>query len=465
MFHDATGSGAMGVRRVLVLAAAVTAAAGAVGCGQWKRVGSGDEGVAPSEQLTQLLDLPAYFKRIGRLAGGAPLPFVGSVAYAAGAGDTVITTVGLTLENRALNFQKEGAEFVARYHIDLTFTPSVAGQPPIGISRDETVRVSSFKETQRSDESLLFQQTFFLLPGTYQLQIALRDPATTNASQAAMPVTAPSFGPGTTTAPILVYQATGRAQQTDPLEIVLNSRGVIGYGTDTVLAYIEGYRFPRPTAVPFTVLSADDSVIYRDSLHFRGGQPVESQVLRLAPDSVALGELRLVVGDGAAARSTSAVVSFSSAWVVTNYQEMLALLRYFPAQGKLDRVKNAPAGERGAAWRDFWHSTDPDPTTPENEALNAYFTRLQTANLRFRGEGEPGWRTDRGEVYIALGEPDETFDQSATSEGRIIRWTYLDSRVDLYFVDETGFARFRLTPDSRAEFERALSRLRLRQGS
>jgi GWxTD domain-containing protein len=273
-------------------------------------------------------------------------------------------------------------------------------------------------------------------------------------------VTVPSFGPGTTTAPILVYQATGRAAPSDPLQIVLNSRGAVGYGGDTLLAYIEGYQLARNARIPFEVRTEDDSVIYRDSLRFQGGRAVEGQVIRLAPDSIALGELKLVLGEGAAARDVSALVSFSPGWVVTNYDAMLDLLRYFGHDNLLARLRGASPAERGALWRQFWHATDPDPQTPENEAIDAYLTRVGIANQRFREEGGVGWRTDRGEVYITLGEPDESFETSPGQTARIIRWNYLSLRLTVDFVDETGFGRYRITPGSRAEFLRAVQRER-----
>ena len=79
---------------------------------------------------------------------------------------------------------------------------------------------------------------------------------------------------------------------------------------------------------------------------------------------------------------------------------------------------------------------------------------LERTVARFRDEGIPGWRTDRGEVLIRLGEPDEVFDASPQSEGRLIRWGYTQYQLALYFLDETGFGRFRLTPSSRSELER-----------
>lgn len=90
---------------------------------------------------------------------------------------------------------------------------------------------------------------------------------------------------------------------------------------------------------------------------------------------------------------------------------------------------------------------------------------MASANLRFRDEGIQGWRTDRGEVLIRMGEPDEVFDQSAQSQGRLILWNYTQYQLALYFADETGFGRFRLTSASRSEFERVVARLQRQDGS
>lgn len=84
--------------------------------------------------------------------------------------------------------------------------------------------------------------------------------------------------------------------------------------------------------------------------------------------------------------------------------------------------------------------------------------------MRFREAGEPGWLSDRGEVFITLGEPDEIFDQSSALQGprQIIRWNYLGLRLQLDFTDDTGFGRFRLIPAARAEYQRVLNNLRSR---
>ncbi|MFL5520043.1 MAG: hypothetical protein ACJ8B6_03845, partial [Gemmatimonadales bacterium] len=118
----------------------------AAGCGQWQKVGS-ETAPEPTSGFTQMLSAQDFYKRLGRLTAGDPLPFVGSVALVKGNVDTVLAVVGLSLENRALAFQKENDAFAARYRVDLTFTPAT-GRAVVG-GQDETVRVPTFEETQR----------------------------------------------------------------------------------------------------------------------------------------------------------------------------------------------------------------------------------------------------------------------------------------------------------------------------
>lgn len=54
----------------------------------------------------------------------------------------------------------------------------------------------------------------------------------------------------------------------------------------------------------------------------------------------------------------------------------------------------------------FWKQRDPTPGTPENEFKVEHYQRIIYANKIFGRETyRPGWVTDRGEIYIVLGEP------------------------------------------------------------
>jgi len=55
----------------------------------------------------------------------------------------------------------------------------------------------------------------------------------------------------------------------------------------------------------------------------------------------------------------------------------------------------------------FWQRRDPTPDTEENEFKEEHYQRIAYANEHFAA-GVPGWKTDRGRIYIVYGKPDET---------------------------------------------------------
>lgn len=78
-----------------------------------------------------------------------------------------------------------------------------------------------------------------------------------------------------------------------------------------------------------------------------------------------------------------------------------------------DREKDAferlqSEAEREAFITAFWQRRDPEPLTPENEFRIEHYRRIEYANTRLGTEtAMPGWLTDRGRIYIQLGEPEE----------------------------------------------------------
>src|SRR5713226_135971 len=62
--------------------------------------------------------------------------------------------------------------------------------------------------------------------------------------------------------------------------------------------------------------------------------------------------------------------------------------------------------EREQFIEQFWLRRDPTPDTVENEFKEEHYRRIAYANERF-ASGIPGWRTDRGRIYIIWGKPDE----------------------------------------------------------
>src|SRR5579875_3347044 len=62
--------------------------------------------------------------------------------------------------------------------------------------------------------------------------------------------------------------------------------------------------------------------------------------------------------------------------------------------------------ERQTFVENFWARCDPTPDTEENEYKEEHYRRIAYANDHF-ASGIPGWKTDRGMIYIKYGPPDE----------------------------------------------------------
>ena len=363
-----------------------------------------------------------------------------------------------------------GGEFVAEYRVEAAFLTDSGVVPVRQLASDQQVRVRNFQETLRNDESIIFQQFVTVPPGTYRVSVTVRDRNGPAVARAERVDTAPRFASPVPimTRPVAVYSAEGRHQRADLPKLVANPRATLPYGSDSMHFYIERYG-GGPSALMARVVDGADKELWRDSLRLTGGANLAYGTIIVAPGKLPVGQAELQaipVGGGDTTR-TRFLVSFSNQWVITNFDEMASLLRYFERQDWVDSLRRSSAERRPEVWHEFWKATDPVPFTPENEALDDYFRRVQAANIRFQDEGEPGWLTERGEVFISLGEADEMLDMSNGMDRsglRVIRWTYNTQRLVLYFQDQTGFSRFRLTPSSRAEYQRVLARVR-RSGS
>ena len=91
-------------------------------------------------------------------------------------------------------------------------------------------------------------------------------------------------------------------------------------------------------------------------------------------------------------------------------------------------------GERAAFIEDFWARRDADPATPANEFEIRFWKRVEEADHLFRDAPYPGWKTDRGKLYVLLGAPDEIREELAYGrrgkEVPFVLWTYHQPRFE-----------------------------------
>lgn len=121
-------------------------------------------------------------------------------------------------------------------------------------------------------------------------------------------------------------------------------------------------------------------------------------------------------------------------------------LVYFAKTDVRDAMIKAPTfQEKTKMFFSFWERWDPTPGTPMNEMMNEYYNRVKLSNKLFRAFKIPGWKTDRGMVYIMYGQPDYTESKLSSADSKPYEiWYYYDIHKKYYFMDHTGYGDYRL---------------------
>src|SRR6202051_1620829 len=121
--------------------------------------------------------------------------------------------------------------------------------------------------------------------------------------------------------------------------------------------------------------------------------------------------------------------------------------------------------EREQSIEQFWLRRSSNPDLPDNDFKEEHYRRIAYANEHY-ASGIPGWKTDRGRIYIIWGAPDEieshptggTYDRPMEEGGGSTttypweRWRYrylegIQENVELEFVDPSGSGEYHLTMD------------------
>jgi GWxTD domain-containing protein len=141
-------------------------------------------------------------------------------------------------------------------------------------------------------------------------------------------------------------------------------------------------------------------------------------------------------------------------------------VRWIITDTELQAFKNLGNDEeRDQFIENFWLRRNPNPDSPENEYREEHYARIAYANEHFAA-GKPGWKTDRGHIYIAYGKPDsidshpsggnyerpmdEGGGSTSTFPFEIWHYRYLEGigdNIDIEFVDTCMCGDYHMTID------------------
>jgi len=125
-------------------------------------------------------------------------------------------------------------------------------------------------------------------------------------------------------------------------------------------------------------------------------------------------------------------------------------IKYIATPEELKIYDSITAKEKGAFIVNFWRSKDEDPSTPENEFMMDYFSRIRYAEKQFRGRSG-GMNSDMGRVFIIYGQPDDIERYQMQFETKPYQiWYYFTAggKQEFCFVDRNNEGIYSLVHSS-----------------
>jgi len=463
--------------------------------GCWHPGGGGSaelgDGVVPEWRETPPPppDVVAGYRRSGLLAHGEPFPFTGRVVHlATTTPDTTLVLLTVGIPSRGLTFTHSGDSYRAAYEVTV-----VAARDGVAVDSatvEERVVVSTFRESVRTDESILFQRQLRVPPGSYALRVRVRDARGAHEGADTVMVEVPRLVAGTLGTPAPYYEVLPRATVASTPRLLVAPRATVVFGQDSLLPiYLEGYSLEghpaategdAVTGAPVWLLVRDEGgvEVWRDSMTLTtvgpvevesGGRLLESGVMRVPVARLGIGVSTLHAWRAGTGDSVSAplFLTFGNDLPAVTFDDMLGYLRFFTSPRRLEALREVAPEERGRAWTGFLAAVGEADGMSGEQALRSYFARIQVANQRYRDGAGPGWLSDRGMVFVAFGDPDQVQESTSPTmiqRGDVERWIYHGRGLRLEFQDPDGTGQWRFTPASGAAFRDALAHLRSASG-
>lgn len=169
----------------------------------------------------------------------------------------------------------------------------------------------------------------------------------------------------------------------------------------------------------------------------------DTTLVRGAPFRMASFETEAAIARAVGAQSTDVFGRFLETQLDSLYRPLV----YIQEGGERGVYDGLSVEAKRNYLRQFWQRRDPTPATPQNEAREDYYRQIAHANREFRegGAGDvPGWRTDRGRIFIRYGEADETLRRPAAGPTQPYEvWKYTRGRPRKFvFLDQTGLGHY-----------------------
>ena len=367
-----------------------------------------------------------------------------------------------------------------RVSVEVTDSNGLASPRAPGTSGRRSIR----KEPDAFSVEIL---EFAVQPGHYSLKVAVQDSVSGRETERAVDLTGYASRPGVSDLILAPQMRVSTAADTVPRSGEWRYENMVVTGAAHLIltplrskAYylVEAYP-PRPDSASVSVVVADSNGralvqtqphavkigegggVLRGGVDLTGLPPGEysfSVLVKMADTTLQRSATLTVTGFERALQKDAAVAQaarvtdegYFAAMSSEQLDTAFTPLEYIAGPGELKAYdKSMTAATKARFLTAFWASRDPTPGTPDNPTREAFYGRIAAANEKYREGGRasvPGWRTDRGRIFLKYGAPDDVWrreHQGYTPAMEV--WKFTRGRSKYYiFGDRSNFGNWRL---------------------
>jgi len=352
---------------------------------------------------------------------------------------------------QTIQFIKVANGFLGKYTITLSFLNKKGEKLYTEKIWNEKITVKDFKSTSSKKISNISRRTFYIQPGVYLIRTSVEDKEIKKEFVKTLKFMVRDFSRDISLSSIMFIENMKVKKGNN--RIVPNITKNVANQAQGFPIYYELYSNKKMNAtVDYIVSDKKEDVLYKESIPIKVDSGINNIFYTIKDTTISLGTYKLEVlvknNDEILANTEK---MFFSKWVgaptnITDLETAIDQLEYIATDDQIDYIRAGKTKEEKIKrYKEFWKSKDPNPTDEDNPVFNEYYRRINLADKNFSHYNTPGWRTDRGMVFIVLGPPDNITDHPFDSYAKpYVVWDYYQLSRSFTFVDETGFGDYRL---------------------
>ncbi len=354
-----------------------------------------------------------------------------------------------------LHFMRDGSDFVSSYEIRARLIDknrAVAHEE----SWEETEITRGFDETTSDFILSSCQRHFIVDPGSYTLFLTVHQPESGDSFSESCEVAARDFSsPSASISDIMILLTASRTGE--KRTIVPNIRRNVYSQSDSFQVFFEVYPAGSSDSLYITteVLGSQDKAVYSNSRRVKSVLPVTRVFQELPKTSLAMGHYKIRVllrgpdneGNPVMAASSRAFSIYFPDLppTVTDLDEAAEQMIFITGSSTIDSIKSeTDPTAKEKKFLGFWRHYRSKFSTDSRVLMEEYYSRVAYSNENF-AHFFPGWKSDRGMIYILFGPPDEVERYPFNIDSKPYEiWQYYRKSRKFLFVDETGLGDYRL---------------------